>query len=152
MHCKWLICLDFNLHRSKAHQTAHCGLAGRSMPCRSFSASDECQAPRGRNIPGQTSRRFAIQLRKFHARSRQFCTFGCMRIQVIKSPSTGSVLMTTRLGLIYMCLQRLTSLLVCTNQPIAQVNRAHSAIFLVATTCWTTAPLHPRAYAQTPPG
>ena len=68
------------------------------------------------------------------------------------SPLTGSVLMTTRVGLIYMCLQRLIGLLVCTNQRLALVNRAQEAIFLIASICLTPALLHPRAYAQTPPG
>ena len=51
------------------------------MPMQATPPSDECQAPRKR-VALQTSRRFAIQLRKYHACSPA----GCMRIQLRSSP------------------------------------------------------------------
>ena len=147
-----MICLEFNPHQSKApekaceqprwkvdatggnypHATSARHLATRKFPCRRVGA-------------------LRIQLRNTYVCSLQSRTQGCIRIQVRTSPFTGNPLMTTRVSLIFSCLQRLLALLYGTNQPAAPVQRAQTATISVANPAGYCS-LHPRAYAQTEAG
>ena len=114
------------------------------------------QATRARHLANkgiamQTSRRFANTTTEYPCVQPQvnhrLAAYGSSEIKSLN----GTLLMTTRVSLIFTCLRRLLALLYGINQPVVHVQRAQAATIFVANPAGNYS-LHPRAYAQTETG
>ena len=143
MRCKWLICLDFSPHESRADEKAHQqtvhSLAGRSMPMQAIPPSDECLAPRETRCIAADESTFCDTTTEIPCLQPELKATGCMADPVKTSPLTVSPVMTTLFCLIYMCLRRLLAPFFSTNRPAASVQRAEAATIFVACSCLTSA-------------